>query len=75
MNIDKVREDVKLKEGEILHFKFNGSRNQTLEFDGTIIETYPAIFVVKLINVDNTSNNIKSFSYSDLVTSSLEIIN
>ena len=75
MNIDKVREDVKLKEGEILHFKFNGSRNQILEFDGMIIETYPAIFVVKLINVDNTSNNIKSFSYSDLVTSSLEIIN
>ncbi len=75
MNIDKVREDVKLKEGEILHFKFNGSRNQILEFDGTIIETYPAIFVVKLINVDNTFNNIKSFSYSDLVTSSLEIIN
>ena len=75
MNIDKVREDVKWKEREILHVKFNGSRNQTLEFDGTIIETYPAIFVVKLINVNNAPNNIKSFSYSDLVTSSLEIIN
>ena len=75
MNIDKVRENVKLKEGEILHFKFNGSRNQILEFDGTIIETYPAIFVVKLINASNVQNNIKSFSYSDLVTSSLEIIN
>ena len=74
MNIDKVREEVKLKEGEILHFKFNGSRNQIMEFDGEIIETYPAIFVVKLIS-DNEFNNIKSFSYSDLVTSSLEIIN
>ena len=74
MNIDKVREEVKLKEGEVLHFKFNGSRNQIMEFDGEIIETYPAIFVVKLIN-DSEFNNIKSFSYSDLVTSSLEIIN
>ncbi len=71
MNIDKIREDVKLKEGEILHFKFNGSRNQIVEFDGEIIETYPAIFLVKLVD---DANHIKSFSYSDLVTSSLEII-
>ena len=32
MNIDKVREEVKLKEGEVLHFKFNGSRNQIVEY-------------------------------------------
>ncbi len=70
MNIDKVRNEVKLQEGEILHFKFNGSRNQIVEFDGKIIETYHSIFVVKLVD----DNNIKSFSYSDLITSSLEIL-
>ena len=70
MNIDKVREEVKLKEGEVLHFKFKGSRNQIVEFDGKIVGTYPAIFVVRTLK----DNNIKSFSYSDLVTSSLEII-
>lgn len=69
MNVDKVREEVELKTGEVLHFKFNGSRNQIQEFDGKIIETYSAIFVVKLVN----ENNIKSFSYNDLITSSLEI--
>ncbi len=69
MNVDKVRDEVKSKEGKILHFKFNGSRNQIVEFKGEIIETYQAIFVVKLID-----NNIKSFSYSDLITSSLEIL-
>ena len=69
MNVDKVREEVELKTGEVLHFKFNGSRNQIQEFDGKIIETYSAIFVVKLVN----DNNIKSFSYNDLITSSLEI--
>ncbi|HIT37354.1 MAG TPA: Veg family protein [Candidatus Onthousia faecipullorum] len=68
MNVDKVRSEIKSKEGKILHFKFNGSRNQIVEFEGEIIETYQAIFVVKL-----TDNNIKSFSYSDLITSSLEI--
>ena len=40
MNVDKVRDEVKSKEGKILHFKFNGSRNQIVEFDGKIIETY-----------------------------------
>lgn len=70
MNIDRVREEVKSKEGKILHFKFNGSRNQIVEFDGEIIETYSAIFVVKLLD----DNNIKSFSYNDLITSSLEIL-
>ena len=55
---------------QILHFKFNGSRNQIVEFDGEIIETYHSIFVVKLVD----DNNIKSFSYSDLITSSLEIL-
>ena len=69
MNVDKVRDEVKSKEGEILHFKFNGSRNQKQEFEGEIIETYQAIFVIKL-----RDNNIKSFSYSDLITSSLEIL-
>lgn len=70
MNVDKVRSEVKSQEGKILHFKFNGSRNQKQEFDGEIIETYHSIFVVKLID----DNNIKSFSYSDLITSSLEIV-
>ncbi len=71
MNIDKIRKEIEMQAGETLHFKFNGSRNQILEFDGKIIETYPAIFVVKLTS---DKNNIKSFSYNDLVTSSLEII-
>lgn len=70
MNVDKVRDEVKSKEGKILHFKFNGSRNQIVEFDGEIIEIYHSIFVVKLVD----DNNIKSFSYSDLITSSLEIM-
>ena len=70
MNIERIRDEVKQQEGKVLHFKFNGSRNQIAEFDGEIIETYHSIFVVKLVDEDN----IKSFSYSDLITSSLEIL-
>ena len=43
MNVDKVRDEVKSKEGKMLHFKFNGSRNQIVEFEGEIIEIYQAI--------------------------------
>ncbi len=72
MNIETMREKIKEKEGEVLHFKFNGSRNQVEEFKGEIIKTYPAIFLIRL---EKSNNKIKSFSYSDLVTESLEIIN
>ena len=44
MNLDSMRSKVKEKEGTILHFKVNGSRNQIEEFNGEIIELYPSIF-------------------------------
>lgn len=71
MNIDMMRQKIKEKEGELLQFKFNGSRNQVEEFSGEIIKTYPAIFIIRL---DDDSNQIKSFTYNDLVTESLEIL-
>lgn len=71
MNLDSMRSKVKEKEGTILHFKVNGSRNQIEEFNGEIIELYPSIFLVRL---EGEENKIKSFSYSDLITESVEII-
>ena len=71
MNLDSMRSKIKEKEGTILHFKVNGSRNQIEEFNGEIIELYPSIFLVRL---EGKENKIKSFSYSDLITESVEII-
>ena len=71
MNLDTMRNKIKEKEGNILHFKVNGSRNQIEEFNGEIIELYPSIFLVRL---EGEENKIKSFSYSDLITESVEII-
>ena len=69
MNIDTIKAKVREKEGETLHFKVNGSRNQIEEFNGKIIKLYPSI--VSLVGDNDT---IKSFSYSDLITESVEII-
>lgn len=56
--------------GKTLHFRFNGARNQIEEFSGTIENMYNSIFVVK---VSNPKEQIKSFSYADILTESLQI--
>lgn len=71
MTIQKIRDEMSQNKGKILNFKFNGARNQIEEFKGEVVNTYPAIF---LIRMDDENNLIKSFSYSDILTESLEII-
>lgn len=71
MTIEKIRDQMSLNKGKILNFKFNGARNQIEEFSGEVVNTYPAIFLVK---TDDENHLVKSFSYSDILTESLEII-
>lgn len=70
MNISKIRAKLESCKGEVIKFKFNGSRNQVEEFEGTIENTYNYIFTIKL---DNDKEQRKSFSYTDVLTDSLEI--
>jgi uncharacterized protein Veg len=69
--INKIRDDIKKKKGELHHFRFNGARNQIEEFDGIITETYNFVFTIKIIN---NHEEIKSFTYSDLYIENLEIV-
>lgn len=68
--IDKIRLKIEQNKGKELNFRFNGSRNQIEEFKGFIENTYNYIFTVK---VSNDKSQIKSFTYSDVLTDSLEI--
>ncbi len=70
MNIKKIKENLESRKGKTLKFRFNGSRNQIEEFEGIIENTYNFVFTIKLTN---NSNQTKSFSYSDILTDSLEI--
>lgn len=70
MNKDALREKIQQKEGNDYFFVFNRSRNQVEKFSGTIIETYPSVF---LVETREENPRIKSFSYNDVITSSLEI--
>lgn len=70
MTINNIKLNLEQKKGKVLKFKFNGSRNQTEEFLGTIENMYNYIFVVRLAD---SKQQIKSFSYADVLTESLQI--
>lgn len=70
--IEKIRKDLESKKGKLLKFRHNGSRNQIEEFEGVIVDTYNYVFTIKKIG---DTNEIKSFSYSDVLISTLEIYN
>ena len=69
MNKNKMIEIINKHRGKVIHFRYNGSRNQIEEFDGKIENTYNSIFTIKIEN----QNAIKSFSYNDVINKSLEI--
>lgn len=68
MNKNRVIEAINSYKNQIIHFKYNGSRNQIEEFDGVIENTYDSIFTIKLCG----NNTLKSFSYNDVINKSLE---
>ena len=70
MTIEKVRDKVNSYKGKNLRFRFNESRNQIEEFKGTIIHTYDAVFIIRLID----TQTIKSFSYSDMLIKKLVVL-
>ena len=67
--INKVKDRINLYMGKTINFKYNGTRNKIEEFKGTIISTYPSIFIVKV----NGNNSVKSFSYTDVLIHKLVI--
>ena len=66
--ISKIKENLEKEVGKELHFKYNGARNQIEEFNGYIENTYNYIFTIR------TNESLKSFTYSDILTLNLEII-
>ena len=68
--INKIKKDLTNKKGQVLRFRHNGARNQIEEFKGVIIETYNYIFTIKTVD---EKEEIKSFSYSDILIDNLEI--
>ncbi|MGM7703745.1 biofilm formation stimulator Veg [Pseudalkalibacillus sp. Hm43] len=58
--------------GKRLTLKANGGRRKTIERSGTLEETYPAVFIVKLDQDTNAFERV-SYSYADVLTETVEI--
>ncbi len=69
MMIENIKKVVRENQGIKCSFRFHGTRNQIDEFHGVITDLYPAIFTILL-----DDKKIKTFSYSDILTQSLEIL-
>ena len=70
MNKELLRKKLLEKKGRFYNFTFNGSRNQCENFFGQRIDIFPSVFLIRTYD-DNP--RIRSFSYNDIITSSLEI--
>lgn len=68
MTIEKIKSTINEKIGDGVKIISNGSRNKKEKYQGVITEVYNNIFIVKL-----DSDETKSFSYSDVLTNSIEI--
>ena len=68
MTIEKIKDNIDSKLGNNVKIIYNGSRNKKEEYSGVIAETYNYIFTVKTVY-----DEIKSFSYRDVLTNTIEI--
>lgn len=70
MNIDKVKEELLEHIGSDATLKYHLGRNKYEEYNVLIKEAYSRVFLVELKNKDH---EIKSFSYSDIITKTIRI--
>ena len=68
MTIEKIKSDINNQLGNNVNIVLNGSRNKKEHYKGKVVETYNYIFIVKLDNL-----KIKSFSYADVLTSTVNL--
>lgn len=71
MTIEKVKQQLNEHIGDIVTIKYNLGRNKFEKYDVVIKELYNHVFLVELNKENNTE--IKSFSYSDVITKTIKI--
>jgi len=67
MNLDLIKEQIKLNLGRRIRVQVFGLRNKKNVYEGILIDCYPNLFIV---NVDGSN---KSFTYADVVTGEVKL--
>ena len=68
-NISEVRKNIEECVGQKVLLRGSLGRNKSFEKEGTLVNTYSNIFVVKM---DDTQRNV-TYSYTDVLTKSVEL--
>jgi len=71
--LEKVKETLESNIGERVKLKANRGRRRTYVNEGIIHDIYPSVFTV-LVNIDEQSTRTLCYSYSDILTSNVELI-
>lgn len=69
MNISLIKEELERNIGRDVIIKYNLGRNKIEKYHAKIKELYNYIFVVEI----KKNNELKSFTYSDVITSTIKI--
>lgn len=67
MTNEKIKQNIENLMGKKIVAKINAGRNKFEYIEGIILNTYPFLFTIK------TENEIKSFSYSDILTKNIVV--
>lgn len=71
--LDLIKRDLELCIGKHVKLKANRGRRKVVEAEGTLEQTYPKVFVIRL---DAASSPVKrmSYSYADVLTETVELV-
>ncbi len=68
----EIKQDLEAYVGERIRLKANRGRRKVIERVGVLEQTYPNIFVIKLDEKKSSDRRV-SFSYSDILTETVEL--
>ncbi|MDR7869653.1 MAG: Veg family protein [Tissierellaceae bacterium] len=71
-NVTKIRKDLEGCIGKPVILKANKGRKKTIVREGILESAYPSLFVVKISNEYDSTRRV-SYTYSDVLTSTVEI--
>lgn len=66
-----IKKDIEGHVGEKVILKANGGRRKIVVNDGVLEKTYDSIFVIRL---DSKANRMVSYSYSDVLTKTVQLV-
>lgn len=69
--IANIKQDIERHLGEKVTLKAIGGRKKILVNDGVLESAYPSIFVIRL---DNDTQRTVTYSYSDVLTNTVQLV-